>query len=90
MEVSASKAREEFGTLVDRAHYNGERIIVTKNGKPFAALVPIEDLEQLRALEDEIDAEASRKALADPRRYSLDEVMASVRARGADDETTED
>jgi len=33
----------------------------------MAALVPVEDLRLLELLEDELDLEAARKALADPK-----------------------
>jgi antitoxin (DNA-binding transcriptional repressor) of toxin-antitoxin stability system len=39
---------------------------VANHGKPVAALAPTEDLETLRALEDRIDLDAARQALAEP------------------------
>ena len=37
--------------------------MIERHGKPVAALVPIEDLETIRALEDRIDLEAARAVL---------------------------
>jgi prevent-host-death family protein len=42
-EIGAEEARVCFGELLDRAGFKGERIIVTRHGKPLVALVSIED-----------------------------------------------
>jgi len=65
--VTASATRQNFSDIVNRAAYGGERIIVHRRKKPVAAVVPIEDLEFLEKLEDEIDVKAAREALKDPR-----------------------
>jgi prevent-host-death family protein len=64
--VSISEARETFAELVNRAAYGHERIRVVRRGRPVAAIVPIEDVELLERLEDEVDLQAARDALADP------------------------
>jgi prevent-host-death family protein len=64
--LSASAAREKFSDMVNRAAYGRERIVVHRRKKPVAAVVPIEDLELLERLEDEIDVRAARKALKEP------------------------
>jgi len=46
-EVPINDLRRTGGGLIDRVHYAKERVIVTKNGKPFAAIVSIDDLAQL-------------------------------------------
>jgi len=61
-----SEARGEFSDLVNRAAYKHERVLLTRHGKPIAAIVPTEDLELLEALEDRDDLEAVNAALADP------------------------
>ncbi len=48
--VNAEKARTNLSELLSRAHFGKERILVTKNGKRFAALVPLEDFELLEKL----------------------------------------
>jgi prevent-host-death family protein len=50
-EIPATQARAEFADLVNRVVYGGERIVVTRHGKPIAALVPAADLERLDQLE---------------------------------------
>lgn len=64
--VSVSEARETFAELVNRAAYGNERVLVTRRGRAVAAIVPIEDVELLDRIEDELDLEAARDALADP------------------------
>jgi prevent-host-death family protein len=65
--LSASIARQNFSDILSRAEYRGERVVVHRGKKAVAAVVPIEDLELLEQLEDEIDIAAAREALKDPR-----------------------
>jgi len=65
--MAASDARNEFSDTLNRVSYKGERIVLHRRGKDVAALVPLEDLELLRELEDRVDLEAVRKALKEPR-----------------------
>lgn len=51
---------------MNRAAYRHERVLLTRHGKPVAAIISKEDLELLEALEDRADLEAVRVALADP------------------------
>ena len=48
----------------DRAVRGKQRVILTRDGKPVAAVVPIEDLEMLETLEDQQDSRAAAEALA--------------------------
>ena len=61
-----SEARGEFSELVNRAAYRHERVLLTRHGKPIAAIISKEDLEYLEALEDRDDLAAIEAALADP------------------------
>ena len=61
--INASEARRDFADTLNRVAYKGERIVLERRGKNVAAIVPIEDLEMLEALEDRLDLEAARKAL---------------------------
>jgi prevent-host-death family protein len=65
--LTASVARQNFSDILSRAEYRGERVIVHRGKKAVAAVVPIEDVELLEKLEDEIDMASARKALKDPR-----------------------
>jgi prevent-host-death family protein len=64
--VNVGEARDAFAELVNRAAYGHERVVVARRGRPIAAIVPIEDLEFMERMEDELDLEAAREALADP------------------------
>jgi len=41
-ELGVTKAREQFGELVEQVQYKGDSIIINRNGKPAAAIVPID------------------------------------------------
>jgi prevent-host-death family protein len=65
MTVSTVKAREQLSTVINRAAFGKERVILTRRGKEIVAVVPIEDLRFLEELENRIDLEAARAALAE-------------------------
>ena len=67
------------GMDVGRAEYRGERVIVHRGNKAVAAVVPIEDVELLEKLEDEIDITAAREALKDPRTIPWETVKKKLR-----------
>jgi prevent-host-death family protein len=46
--ISAMKARQQFGTLLEEIYYRGEVYIVERAGKPMAALVPLSLLEEVQ------------------------------------------
>ncbi len=64
--LSTVKARENFSDMVNRSAYGKERVVLTRRGKGIVAVVPIEDLKLLEAIEDRLDLEEIAKALADP------------------------
>jgi prevent-host-death family protein len=61
--MTAAGARSQFSEIVNRTAFGGERVVVTRRGKPLAALVTIEDLALLEELEDRADARDFRGAL---------------------------
>jgi prevent-host-death family protein len=63
--------RSNLSDTVNRAYYQGERIILERRGKPVAALVPVDDLRALEALENRVDLEEAIKALADMKRKGI-------------------
>jgi prevent-host-death family protein len=69
--LTTSAARAQFADLVSRAEYGGERIVVHRRRKPLAAVVPIEDLELLERLDDEVDLADARKAMKEREEHSL-------------------
>lgn len=64
----ASKVREEFSDILNRVAYRRDRIVLERHGRAVAALVPVEDLELLEELEDRLDLEDARAALAEAKR----------------------
>ncbi len=61
--MSSADARNVFPDLISQANYGKKRTVITRRGKRVAAIVPIEDLERLQALEDVLDAEKIDHAL---------------------------
>jgi prevent-host-death family protein len=59
---SCAEAREHFEDLLDRAVKQKERVLLTRRGKPVAALVPISDVQFLEAIEGALEAEEYRRA----------------------------
>jgi prevent-host-death family protein len=79
--LSTGAARDKFAEVLNRAAFGKERVVLTRRGKPLVAVVPIEDVELLEAIEDRTDAEEARAALAawwaeGSPSASLDEVLA--------------
>lgn len=65
--LSTVQARGNFSDVVNRSAYGKERVVLTRRGKGVAAVVPIEDLRLLEAIEDRLDLEDIEKALANPK-----------------------
>jgi len=61
-----SEAREHLADLGNRVALRGERIIIERRGRDLFALVPVDDLELLERLEDEMDLDALRERLNEP------------------------
>lgn len=69
--LAVSQVRDTLSDTVNRVAYRGERIVLRRRGRDLAAIVPLEDLELIQRLEDEIDLSEARKALAAARRRGL-------------------
>ncbi|WP_031088772.1 type II toxin-antitoxin system Phd/YefM family antitoxin [Streptomyces sp. NRRL WC-3549] len=52
-EIPVTQARAELADLINRVVYGGERVVVTRHGRPLVALVSAADLEKLEAGEAE-------------------------------------
>ena len=63
--LTASNARSHFADTINRVVYRGERIVLHRRGKDLVAVVPIADLAALEKLEDQLDIEAAKRALAE-------------------------
>ncbi|MEV6655241.1 type II toxin-antitoxin system prevent-host-death family antitoxin [Streptomyces sp. NPDC051219] len=53
-------ARNQLGQLVGRVRHGHEQIVISEYGEPAAALIPVEELEELRRLRDEADIADAR------------------------------
>jgi prevent-host-death family protein len=84
--VGAREARAQFADLLGQVHYGSETVIIERAGKPMAALVPLEVVEQylaarerLFAVVDEIRAQAPTLPEAEVEQ-DVAEALAAVRA----------
>ncbi|MDH3360570.1 MAG: type II toxin-antitoxin system Phd/YefM family antitoxin [Desulfobulbaceae bacterium] len=64
--ISTADARKRFADIVNRVAYGHDSVILTRHGEEVAALISMEELALLRHLEDLIDIEDAKKALAEP------------------------
>ncbi|OWA02923.1 prevent-host-death protein [Streptomyces sp. CS159] len=55
-EIPVTQARAELADLINRVVYGGERVVVTRHGKPLVALVSAADLERLEEVQESSDA----------------------------------
>ncbi len=81
--MSLSEARDNWADLVGQVQFGGERVTISKRGKPVAVVVSVADAAWLEAMEDRIDVELAREAKAEMERmggktYSLAEVVAEI------------
>ncbi len=64
-EISFSEARDNFAEVANEVAYAGKRVILTRKGKKIVAMISIDDLETLEAIENQVDLDDAKKALAD-------------------------
>ena len=62
MEVGVHEIRANLADAINRVAYGGERIVLQRRGKQMLAVVSMEDLALLNALEDRADVKAAKKA----------------------------
>ena len=82
--IAVIDARKDLADVLNRAAYGKERVVLTRRGKDVAAIVPMDDLKILEAIEDHMDVAESEKILARVRAgseplVSLGEVKAKYR-----------
>lgn len=81
--LSVSEAWDKLAEVIGRVQYGGERVTISRRGKPVAVVVSVADAAWLEAMEDKIDLELAREAKAGIERlegktYTLAEVMAEL------------
>ncbi len=50
---TAVAARQNFGDLLNQVQYRSDSVLITKDGKPVAALVDVEMFERIRRMRDD-------------------------------------
>jgi prevent-host-death family protein len=63
--LNITEMRDNLSEAISRVAYKGDRILVRRSGKDVVAIVSVEDLAALEAMEDQHDIEAARAALAE-------------------------
>jgi len=83
-ETSAVTARQNLGDLLNQVQYRNDSVLITKDGKPVAALIDVALFERIRRLRDEFtrltDALARTYEGVDPTVAGA-EIDEAVRAR---------
>jgi prevent-host-death family protein len=64
--LTATALRNRIGATLNDVEFRGERVVLERQGRPAAALIPIEDLRLLERLEDELDVREAERVLSDP------------------------
>ena len=81
MNISIAHFRNNMADPINRAVYAGERVILTRDGKPAVALVGMADLRALEELEDQADLKAAWKARKEKGGISLERIQARLANR---------
>ena len=66
--LTTDRVKNEFSGTIERVAGAGERIVLERSGESVAAIVPMEDLELLRRIDDLLDNEAATEARREPLR----------------------
>jgi len=88
-EASAMTVRQNLGDLLNEVQYRNGKVLITKAGKPVAALVDIALFERIRKLDEEFDrmtadfAQAFKGKAEKEVEVLLDEAVKAVRRKPA-------
>ena len=64
--ITTADARQKFSDIINRVAFGDDSFVLTRRGKPIAALVSIKELELLQELENKLDIEDAWKAKNEP------------------------
>ncbi len=78
-EVSAVKFRQNLGEMLNQVQYRKDAVVVTRDGKPVAALIDAEQFEHIRRSRERFD-ELRAKIAEDFRDIPEDEGNAMIEA----------
>jgi len=78
--LSIKELRRDLARVANTVAFGKERVVVERHGKPLMAMVPMDDLAALEALEDRALAELAERIEADPETkwLSLEEAEAEL------------
>ncbi|WP_329260599.1 type II toxin-antitoxin system Phd/YefM family antitoxin [Streptomyces pseudovenezuelae] len=88
-EIPVTQARAELAELINRVVYGGERVVVTRHGKPLVALVSAADLERLEESPEPVEepvisaVSTVREVASAPREQQRFGIAAHHRGNGA-------
>lgn len=77
--ISITDLRTQIRKLADRVMFQGERIVIERNGEPVFVMVSPEDAALLEAIEDKIDLQAAKAAIKDKHTIKLDELVKKLK-----------
>lgn len=53
-QIGIVQARRKFGSIVESVQFGGDSFVISRNGKPVAAVVPVRVLEQYQREREEL------------------------------------
>jgi antitoxin (DNA-binding transcriptional repressor) of toxin-antitoxin stability system len=62
--ITSTAARRSWSAMMARVEHRGQRFAIVRNGQLVAALIPYEEVAILGQIEDEIDFQEAREAIA--------------------------
>jgi prevent-host-death family protein len=69
--MTTVSAREHFSDVINRTAYGKERIVLSRRGRDLVAIIPLEDLQLIEAIEDQLDLQDAQKALKEAKRAGV-------------------
>jgi len=76
--LTVTDFRKEMGRNIGMVAFGKQRLRVSSRGKDTVAIVPIEDLEFLEAIEQQADIALAREALKENREVSWEDLKAEI------------
>jgi prevent-host-death family protein len=78
IEVGVHEIRSNLAEVINRVAYGGERVVLQRRSKPVAAVVSMEDLELITALEDKAVVKAALKARREKGAIPIEKIKARL------------
>lgn len=76
--INITDLRPLLSEYADDVCFRGDRFIIMRNGRPAFAMVSVEDIEAIEALEEKIDIEEAKKALKKGKFIPLEKLEAEL------------